>query len=96
MKEKNEKFDYTQLAPIVSASKSAHLPVADHPETKMFLVFSRHRYYRHLVIDLISAPTTKSGKLKNPLTFLDPLGFVWKKERHDEIKFFAGKFWQHS
>ena len=85
-----EKDDYSKLASILKVDKAAILPITNHHQTEMSLIFSRHRYYRHLVIELATAKRTQNGKLKNPLTFLDPLDFVWKTEKQQEIKFFTG------
>ena len=85
-----EKDDYSKLAAILKVDKAAILPITNHHQTEMSLIFSRHRYYRHLVIELATAKRTQNGKLKNPLTFLDPLDFVWKTEKQQEIKFFTG------
>lgn len=80
--------DYDKLLPVLKGNKPRHLPVPDHREWT--LVFSRHRFYRHLVIDLISAEKAKNGKLKNPFLFIDPMDQIWKAEKQDEIKFLAG------
>ncbi|KQB98591.1 DEAD/DEAH box helicase [Pedobacter sp. Hv1] len=85
-----EKLDYGKLAPILKADKTAGLPLAGHQSTKMVLVFSRHRYYRHLVVELATAGLSQNGKLKNPLVFLDPLELVWKTEQQEELKFYTG------
>lgn len=94
MKEKDdfnkEKLDYQKLAPILKASKTSGLSLTNrHPE-KMIVVFSRHRYYRHLVIELISPGLSKNAKLKNPLVQLDPLSLLWKTNDPEEIKFYSG------
>ena len=85
-----EKDDYSKLSPILKVDKAAILPLANHHQTEMLLIFSRHRYYRHLVIELATAKRTQNGKLKNPLTFLDPLDLVWNTEKQLELKFFTG------
>lgn len=84
----DEKFKFAKLARIL-ANKTAGLPL-DKPESTKVVIFSRHRFYRHLVIELASATFTKSRKLKNPLVFLDPLDLVWKSEDQEELKFFTG------
>lgn len=84
----SHKIDYDKFAPIIKADKSMNLPLAEH--SHMALVFSRHRFYRHLVIELISAEKGKNGKLKNPFRFLDPMDRLWKAENQEEIKFLAG------
>ncbi|SFH23835.1 DEAD/DEAH box helicase [Pedobacter insulae] len=84
------KFNYERLAPILKAVKAARLHLGHHQPTKMALIFSRHRYYRHLVIELASINTSLNGKLKNPLVFLDPSDLIWKTEKQDELKFYSG------
>lgn len=79
--------DYDKLIPVLQG-KPKHPPLADHRE--MALVFSRHRFYRHLVIDLIAAEKAKNGKFKNPFVFIDPMDRIWKAEKQEEIRFLAG------
>ncbi len=79
--------DYDKLIPVLQG-KPRHPPLPDHRE--MALVFSRHRFYRHLVIDLIVAEKAKNGKLKNPFVFVDPMDRIWKAEQQEEIRFLAG------
>ncbi|MEE1944453.1 DEAD/DEAH box helicase [Pedobacter sp. KR3-3] len=79
--------DYDKLIPVLHG-KPKHPPLPDYRE--MALVFSRHRFYRHLVIDLVVAEKAKNGKLKNPLHFIDPMDRIWKAEKQEEIKFLAG------
>ncbi|MCW3107436.1 MAG: ATP-dependent helicase, partial [Segetibacter sp.] len=57
---------------------------------KLIVVLKQHRFYKQLCIELYSAQTTKSGKLKNPLTLVNPLDIVWKTNEPDELKFFSG------
>jgi len=84
------KLDYSKLAPILKGDKLVGLPSAAHQETEMVLIFSRHRYYRHLVVELANVAVAKNGKLKNPLKFIDPLDLVWKTEKQEVLKFFTG------
>lgn len=85
----NDKLDFAKLAPILNGDKS-NLVVAVNDSAKTIVIFSRHRYYRHLVVELANVTLTKVGKLKNPLQFLDPLDLIWKTEKHEEVKFFSG------
>ncbi|HSU50489.1 MAG TPA: hypothetical protein VLJ41_07860, partial [Segetibacter sp.] len=57
---------------------------------KLVVVLKQHRFYKQLCIELYSAATTKAGKLKNPLTLVNPLDLVWKTNEPDELKFFSG------
>ncbi len=82
------KVDYEKLGSLLKGKSKVKLPL--HTENKLAVVFSRHRFYRHLVIDLISAEQAKNGKLKNPFIFQDPLDLVWKTEKQEETKFLTG------
>ncbi|WP_199118077.1 DEAD/DEAH box helicase [Pedobacter sp. ASV28] len=91
-----DQLNYEVLVPIVQANKLSHLPVnPSYPQ--LALVFSRHRHYRHLVVELISAERSRQNKLKNPFQLLDPLDYVWKSEQQAVLKFFTGvsKFRNH-
>jgi SNF2 family DNA or RNA helicase len=54
------------------------------------VVLRRHKHYRHLMIELYQSETTKEGKVKNPLTLLSPLDFIWKSDDPLHLKFFTG------
>lgn len=84
------KFDYNKLASILKIGKKPQLPLQQSSKNNMVLIFSRHRFYRHLVVELASASRTQAGKIKNPITFLDPLDLVWKTEDQEVLKFFTG------
>ena len=82
------KLNYDKLLPIIKKNKNG-LALGSVQPTNLVLVFSRHRHYRHLVIELISAEQTKQGKLKNPLQIVDSLSLIWNTEDQQELKFFA-------
>ncbi|TKC09948.1 DEAD/DEAH box helicase [Pedobacter polaris] len=85
-----EKLDYSKLAPILMANKTSSLGLADQRPLKTVVILSRHRFYRHLVVELTTAALSQNGKLKNPINTLDPLDFVWKSEKQEELKFYTG------
>lgn len=58
--------------------------------TRMVVVFARHKYYDHLLIELFEAQTSKDGKIKNPLKTINPSDFIWKTENIEELKFYTG------
>jgi len=58
-------------------------------QTILCVVLRQHKYYKHLYIELCRAATTKEGKMKNPLTPVNPLDLVWGSEQHQEVKFFT-------
>lgn len=53
------------------------------------LVFGKHRYYDHFVIELFDAETTKDGNVRNPLTSVNSTDAVWKTQEVDVLKFYA-------
>ncbi len=57
---------------------------------KTIIVLSQHKFYKHLSILLFAAATTKDGKIKNPLTDIDPTPLLWQPGTVEEIKFYAG------
>lgn len=90
MDDKSEQFDFSKLRPILETSKTAHLQFSLSQEAEKIIVFSRHRFYKHLVVELATVTRGQNSKLKNPLQFLDPLDLVWKTEKQKELKFFTG------
>ncbi|MBO9595356.1 MAG: DEAD/DEAH box helicase [Niabella sp.] len=56
---------------------------------KPVLVISQHRYSNQLNLLLMEAGLTQAGKIKNPVTSLDPLQCIWKTEDASEIKFYT-------
>lgn len=85
-----EKPHLDKLLPIVNHNKTGKLYLVEESLLPKIVIISRHKYYRHLVIELASAALTQSGKLKNPIKILDPFDLVWKAEQQDEIKFYTG------
>ncbi|MBC3538763.1 SNF2-related protein [Rufibacter sediminis] len=57
--------------------------------TQLIMVLGEHKYYKHLNVELLEAATTQSGKIKNPLKTLNPLDFIWKTDRVEEMKFYT-------
>src|SRR3546814_15138243 len=53
------------------------------------LVFRQHKYYRHLTIELVSAPFAQNGKPKNPVTVVNALEKIWTNGDADESAFFS-------
>jgi superfamily II DNA or RNA helicase len=56
---------------------------------KMVLAIGKHRFYNQLYLELISAKTTREGKLKNPLMKVQPAGQLWQATDPDVLKFFS-------
>ncbi|TCJ18675.1 DEAD/DEAH box helicase [Flaviaesturariibacter flavus] len=53
------------------------------------IVLRHYRFHKKLSIELYEAPLTKEGKLKNPLTPIDPLEAVLQATDPDELRFYA-------
>jgi hypothetical protein len=62
------------------------------------ILLRQHKYYGYLIIELFDAPTTKAGKIKNPIAPIPPLDLIWKVADPDAIRFFTGihKFQNHN
>ena len=73
------------------------LPPLGTDEQTVFVVLKQHKYYKYLYVELYQSQTTKDGKIKNPLTLMPPLDFIWQTEEPQQIKFFTGvhKFQNH-
>lgn len=79
--------DFQQLLP----KEEPFLPVnlADRNNTQLFIVLKLYKYHKQLCIELYQAETTQAGKIKNPLTFINPLDLMLKTDNIDEVKFFS-------
>ncbi|QEC45958.1 DEAD/DEAH box helicase [Pseudobacter ginsenosidimutans] len=79
------------------ASEALHQedPVAE--GKTIITVFKQHKYNRHLVTELYSAPVSKEGKIKNPLTMIAPLDLAWTQDDPEQLKFYTAvhKFQNH-
>jgi SNF2 family DNA or RNA helicase len=69
----------------------------DNGDSMVCVVLKQHKYYKYLFIELYKAHATKEGKIKNPLTAVAPLDFIWQTNDPQEIRFFTGihKFQGH-
>ncbi len=54
-----------------------------------FIVLKQHKYYGHLYIELLEAPFSQQGKVKNPLQPISPFEETWHANNNTAIKFFA-------
>ncbi|QJX49080.1 DEAD/DEAH box helicase [Hymenobacter taeanensis] len=66
------------------------LPTPAPDTTHRLVIFSRHKYYGHLTIQLAEAALTAAGKVKNPVSVLNPLDSIWQTEDAQELKFYTG------
>lgn len=76
------------LSEQVENRRNQQPPNLPSPE-RTIVVFSRHKYYRHLVVELFDAARTKTGKLKSPLTRIQPLDVISILKEADAITFYA-------
>jgi len=86
---KLEHVDFSRLKPILKADKISLLP-SNPKNKKTVLIFTQHRFYRHLMLELADAELTQAGKLKNPIQLLDPMDLIWKTDKQEELKFYSG------
>lgn len=72
---------------------------ADHTaEGKAIItVLKQHKYNKHLLIELYSAPVSKEGKVKNPLALIAPLDLAWTIDDPEHLRFVTAihKFQHH-
>jgi hypothetical protein len=89
--------DYLQAQLLPKFERS--IPVVDEPvpNQKRIVVFTKHRYYDHFCLELFEAGTTREGKIKNPITPIQPLDLISKLENLSELKFYSAvaKFQNH-
>ncbi|MGJ7033750.1 SNF2-related protein [Niabella hirudinis] len=58
-------------------------------DRKPILVLTKHRYSNRLNLLLMEAGRTQTGKIKSPVSNLDPLQYIWKTEDAATIKFYT-------
>ncbi len=68
----------------------AHSQLTEPPLVgRTVIAISRHKYYRHLVVELLDAERTKMGALKAPFTRIQPLDLVATTQDTDMLKLYA-------
>jgi hypothetical protein len=85
-----ENIDFSKLGKVLSIDFSPDLSKGGNEAGKLILIFSQHRFYRNLVLELAYASFTNAGKLKNPLKIIDATDLLWKTNDQTELKFFSG------
>lgn len=94
MKESNdyntEKIDFSKLGKVLSNDFVPDLLKGANEAGKLILIFSQHRFYRNLVLELAYGSFTNTGKLKNPLRLIDATDLIWKTNDQAELRFFSG------
>jgi len=58
-------------------------------DKKQILVIGKHRYYNQLNFLLMEADITQTGKIKNPVSNIEPMNLIWKTENPLEVKFYT-------
>jgi len=65
------------------------VPDADPGSQQRLIVLRHYRFHKKLSIELYTAPLSKEGKWKNPLTAIDPLEAVLQATDPEELRFYA-------
>lgn len=83
------KIDTETLKQNLLPQKSVNIDFINdkHPHKKMIMVIGKQKYYDYLNIELVEGETSQIGKIKNPLTTVNPLNLLWKTENIDVVKF---------
>lgn len=61
----------------------------DMADEKMILVINRHKYYESFQFALYKGKTSQKGKIKNPVTVIDPVALLWKAADVEVVKFLS-------
>jgi SNF2 family DNA or RNA helicase len=79
--------DFEPLLP----KEEALIPVsiANQANAQLFMVLKNYKFHKQLCIELYQAETTQSGKIKNPLTLINPLDLIWRSNDIEAVKFFS-------
>ncbi|MGJ1198357.1 DEAD/DEAH box helicase [Sphingobacterium spiritivorum] len=56
---------------------------------RLIIVFRKHKFYKHLQVQLFESEITKNGKLKNPVKPVDTSERIWKCKDITESRFFT-------
>ena len=79
--------DFQQLLP--KEETLIPLSIANSENAQLFVVLKQYKFHKQLCIELYQAETTQAGKIKNPLTLINPLDLIWKTEDISAVKFFS-------
>ncbi|QRR03996.1 DEAD/DEAH box helicase [Dyadobacter sandarakinus] len=77
----------TRLMPAAPPELPGEKAVAEN--RKMIAVLGQNKYYDHFFLELYDAPTTRDGKLKNPLVPLNALEMMWDEADTSVVKFYS-------
>jgi len=84
-----DSFGALQEALFSNAGPALPRGAAWSPDTVRCIVIRQHKYYKHLHIELYEAAATKDGKIKHPLTLLQPVDYIWALDDPRQIRFFT-------
>jgi SNF2 family DNA or RNA helicase len=84
-----ESFDLMQQDFFIGNDTDEQLLNANKSEQSLCVVIRKHRYYKHLTVELYKAAFSLDGKIKNPLNLVDPLDLIWDTKDPEELKFFS-------
>jgi hypothetical protein len=79
--------DFQQLLP--KEEPLIPVSIAAPENTQLFIVLKQYKFHKQLCIELYQAETTQAGKIKNPLTLINPLDLILKTENISAVKFFS-------
>ncbi|MEO6732344.1 MAG: SNF2-related protein [Ferruginibacter sp.] len=79
-----------QLAAALLPTTPVPLLTKNKEATSTIMVFSEHKYYKHLQVGLYEGPTGRGDKIKNPLTLLDAQELAWQTNEVASVKFYTG------
>ena len=80
-------LDSAKLEVLVRAAGG--VPAEAGSQEERIVVIGRHKYYRHIRVDVIQTARTVAGKLKPPFVQLQPLRLVASAKGVEEAKFYA-------
>ena len=86
----NEQLAAALLPAMPFGDSDHHKMAGQSAGNRMALVFSEHRFYRHLVLTLVEGIRASDGKLKNPIQTLNPVDLIWNTADPEVIKFYSG------
>lgn len=83
----NERTLAEELLPL--GNNAAQKADAAESEGRVILVVDKHRLYQQATFHLMRVSITQAGKIKHPITQVDPLHLIWESNDPAVIKFIA-------
>ncbi|THU33410.1 DEAD/DEAH box helicase [Niastella caeni] len=72
---------------LLTDERKATIPGLTLHSDEHIVVLKNYRFHKQLTLELYQAPTTQTGKLKNPLKLINPFDAALKAKDLDELKF---------